>query len=101
MEKVKKKKKTYKNNESFKLQIIEENTDKLHESLGITSNRMSEINILVKSNYAAGLNLSKALEVTIDELNHINEVVYATLLMGRYHDSFEVMGILGRIKDSL
>jgi hypothetical protein len=57
MEKVKKKKKAYKNNESFKLQIIEDNSKKLNVSLGITTERMDEICNIARGNYHDEMNL--------------------------------------------
>ena len=101
MEKVKKKKKAYKNNESFKLQIIEEDSKKLNVSLGITAERMDEICNIARGNYHDEMNLSKALEKTVDEMKHINEVVYATLIIGRMHDAGDILTTLAKITGSL
>lgn len=81
-------KKTYKSNENFKLQIINENEEFIDKSLGITESRKKELSLLCLSTYKEkNKNLVLSLEATVNVTKHINEAVFVTLMISKLHDA--------------
>ena len=80
--------KTYNSNENFKLQIINENEEFIDKSLGITESRKKELATLCIDTYKEkNRDLVLTLEVIINSTKHINEAVFATLLISKLHDA--------------
>ena len=79
-------KKTYKSNENFKLQIINENEEFIDKSLGITESRKKELSLLCVGTYKEkNKNLVLTLEATVNATKHINEAVFVTLMISKLH----------------
>jgi len=94
-----KKKATYNNNNSYELLIINDDSDLLHQTLGISDKRVDELlNISIKA-YNKNDNLHTALKDAVSECKHINEVVMATLIVQKIvdkNDSSERVGSILR-----
>lgn len=78
-------KKNYNTNKVFKLSIIDENALQLHDVLGINDKRKREIGDLVEKATALP-KLHMTIQKVYEGCYHENEIAYATLLIGRYHD---------------
>ncbi len=89
--KKKKKENTYVPSEKLKLRIINDNADDLAEALGINVERLIDIIDIGLDCLQSESHFELALEKGISKVNHINEVVYLTLIMGRAHQRNEVM----------
>jgi len=73
-----KKKKTYSKNNEFKLCIISDDTDSMHERLGITNKRAEELaNICLKA-FGAHQCITDSYQDILAECTHINEVIMCT-----------------------
>jgi energy-converting hydrogenase A subunit M len=89
--KKKKKENTYVPSDKLKLRIINDNADDLAEALGINVERLIDIIDIGLDCLQSESHFELALEKGISKVNHINEVVYLTLIMGRAHQRNEVM----------
>ena len=89
--KKKKKENTYVPSDKLKLRIINDNADDLAEALGINVERLVDIIDIGLDCLQSESHFELALEKGISKVNHINEVVYLTLIMGRAHQRNEVM----------
>lgn len=78
-----KNKKTYSETENCKLLIIDETKEHLHEILGISEKRASELLNMAKKGYDETDMLHTCLERTTEFCVHTNEVVFITLLVTR------------------
>ena len=79
----KKKKKGYNTDGKYKLLIINEDADHLHENLGISEARAEEITTLCLHAYRNNEVLHACLEEVVNHCKHTNEVVFATLIAHR------------------
>lgn len=89
--KKKKKENTYVPNEKLRLRIINDDADNLAEVLGINVDRLVDIIDIGLDSLQSESDFALALEKGVSRVNHINEVVYLTLIMGRAHQRNEVM----------
>jgi len=71
----KKKKKSYPQDNKFKLCIIDEKSDLIHEVLGITEERCRELTEICIKAYDASDMKTESYAIIIDKCVHINEVV--------------------------
>jgi hypothetical protein len=79
-------KKKYKSNNSFDLLIIDDKGDTLQETLGISEERYEDIADICKIMFQKHNKISDVLRYTLKEMNHINEVAYAIMLISRYNE---------------
>jgi hypothetical protein len=78
-------KKSYKSNQKFELLIIDDETDVLAESLGIYADRVDEIYSICDKYYKESKKLTDSIKKVLREMNHINEVTYAVMLISKMH----------------
>ena len=78
-----KKKKTYNTDANYKLLIIDEKAELLHEILGITDERANELTRACLEAYDKNNTLADCLVAIVDEAKHTNEVVFGTLIMDK------------------
>jgi hypothetical protein len=82
----KKKKKGYNTDGQYKLLIIDEDADLVHQNLGISEKRVEELlGVCIKA-YEKSNAMHMALEKVVIECKHTNEVVMATLLLQKVVD---------------
>jgi hypothetical protein len=81
-----KKKPTYKSDNSYKLLIINDDSDLLHHSLGISDTRVEELLQISIKAYNNNNTLHTALRDAVSECKHSNEVVMATLIVQKIVD---------------
>ena len=77
--------KTYTPNQRFTLELLNEDKDEVYEILGITEERSDEIAALVDKYYRTEQYFSDTLKAVVADMEHINEVVFATLVAARRH----------------
>jgi hypothetical protein len=77
--------KTYKPDQRFTLELLNEDKDDVYEILGITEERSDEIAALVDKYYRSEQYFSDTLKAVVADMQHINEVVFATLVAARRH----------------
>lgn len=77
----KKKKKTYGEQENLRLCIIDENAKLLHDNLGVTEERAEKLTKLCIDSYQNNDLLYKCLDDVVKGCVHINEVVFATMVL--------------------
>jgi len=73
----KKKKKSYPQDDKFKLCIIDEKSDLIHEVLGITEERCQELTQLCIKAYDSSNIKTESYAMVIEQCVHINEVLMA------------------------
>lgn len=83
--------------EEFKLAIVDTEQEEVWAVLGMTDERSDEIEELATEAYKNHKLFTDSLAVLIPQMNHINEVVFATLILGRIHDN----GRMSALKDRL
>lgn len=74
---IKKKQKTYSQDNKFKLCIVDETAQHMHATLGVTDERAVELANLAIDAYDNNEELVSAIQQILDGCNHINEVVLA------------------------
>lgn len=79
----KKKKKSYNKENSYKLLIIDEHAEFLHETLGITEERASELTTVAFKAYEKHDRMYLCLEDIVSNCKHTNEIVFATMLVDK------------------
>jgi len=96
----KKKKKTYNTDHNYKLLIIDDSKELIHEILGISDERAEELlNICLKA-YDNNTHVHTCLEDVVSECKHTNEVVMATLMMQKVIDrKTQMNGLMGALKN--
>jgi hypothetical protein len=96
----KRKKKSYNTDKQYKLLIIDDSKELMHEILGISEERAEElINICIKA-YDDHDQLHACLEDVISKCKHTNEVVMATMIMQRVIDrKNQLHGLMGALKN--
>lgn len=77
----KKKKKGYNTDGQYKLLVIDENAELLHQNLGITDERAEQLLDVCDKAYREYKSLHDALSYMVDKCTHTNEIVFASLLM--------------------
>lgn len=82
----KKKKKSYPQDNKFKLCIIEENSEFLHETLGIIESRCQELSVIVLNAYDKNESMHDSVQEILDQCKHINEVVLALSVFHKYSE---------------
>lgn len=81
-----KKKPTYNSDNNYKLLIINDDSDLLHHSLGISDKRVEELLQISIKAYNNNNTLHNALRDAVSECKHSNEVVMATLIVQKIVD---------------
>jgi len=82
----KKKQKGYNTDGQYKLLIIDDNAELLHQNLGISDERVEELlKVCIKAHEECNV-LHNALEMIVKECKHTNEVVMVSLLMQKIID---------------
>jgi len=95
-----KKKRGYNTNCDYKLLIIDDSKDLIHEILGITEKRAEELLKTCLKAYDDNNQLHTCLEQVVNECKHTNEVVMATLMMQKVIDRKNQMhGFMGVLKN--
>lgn len=74
---IKKKQKTYSQDNKFKLCIVDETAQHMHTILGVTDERAKELANLAIDAYENNEEVVPATQQVLDGCNHINEVVLA------------------------
>ena len=69
----------------YKVLIINDDSEDLNTSLGITKERSSEISDICITSYINNTSLSKTLLEVSNEMNHQNELVFATMIVSKMH----------------
>jgi hypothetical protein len=82
----KKKKKSYPQQDKFKLCIIVDNAEHLHETLGIIESRCEQLSKTVLNAYDKHNSLHESMDEILLECKHINEVVLALSVFYRYSE---------------
>ena len=92
----KKKKKSYPQDNEFYLCIIDEHGDKLHKNLGITEERASALTRLCIDSYQNNQLLYKCLDDVVKGCVHVNEIVFATMVL---HKVIDRLNNINRLDD--
>ena len=71
-----------------KLLIIDENAELLHEIFGISEERSQELLEICLDVYSKNNLLHECLTTVVDKCNHVNEVVFATMVMQKVIESY-------------
>jgi hypothetical protein len=90
-----KKKKSYSTNNEYKLLIIDDSKDLLHEIFGISQERVEYLLKACLKAYDDNEQLHSCLEQVVLECNHTNEVVMTTLMMQKVIDKKQSMHRVG------
>ena len=80
------KKKSYPQDNQFKLCIIDEKSDLLHEILGMTEDRCQEISKIVLNAYDDNDLMHESIDDILAGCKHINEVVLALSIFHKYQE---------------
>ena len=75
-----KKKKTYNTDCNYKLLILDEKAEHLHDIIGITETRAEELTETCLKAYRGHQYFHETLEEVVSNCKHTNEVVFATLV---------------------
>jgi hypothetical protein len=86
----KKKKKSYPQNDKFKLCIVDENATYMHEILGITEERAEYLTRICLEAYDRHRTMHDCVAYTLDQCKHVNEVVFVNVVIYRIIDRFSV-----------
>ena len=82
----------------YNLYIINEQANELHEKLGITEKRADELVDICVHAYHKNFQLHECLEEVVSQCNHINEVVFATMIFNKviekYNSNIQITGFL-------
>ncbi len=84
----KKKKKSYPQQDKFYLCIVDENSNLLHNNLGITEERAESLTRLCLEAYKTNELLYKCLDDVVKGCVHTNEVVFATMILQKIIDRY-------------
>jgi hypothetical protein len=84
----------------YQILIINDDADDLANSLGITDDRSSEIGKICFKSYKETSCLSKTLVEISSKINHQNELVFATMIIGKLHhmSNNPILDILSSLK---
>jgi len=96
-----KKEKTYNADYKFKLCIVNDNTDLLHEALGVTEERSKELLEVALKAYDGNHTLTDSYAEMLESCKHINEVIMIMNMFNRIHEikskDSGLMGIMGKL----
>lgn len=96
-----KKEKTYNTDYKFKLCIINDDTELLHEALGVTEERSKELLEVALKAYDNNKTLTDSYAEMLESCKHINEVIMIMNMFNRIHEikskDTGLMGFLGKI----
>jgi hypothetical protein len=73
-------------NERFKFEVYNPGATEFYTILGITNGRADELEEMVKSAYRQEELFSDSIALVVSQLTHINEVIFASMLLSRVHD---------------
>lgn len=76
----------YESNQSFKLELLNPESENVHAVLGISEKRSDEITEIVKKAYKEERYFTDTLESVVSQMEHINEVVFAVMIAGKVHN---------------
>lgn len=85
----KKKKKSYNMDSNYKLLIIDESQENLHQILGITEERCEILTEVCINAYKENDQLHACLEEIVSHCKHTNELIFATLIAQRVIDRMQ------------
>ena len=88
----KKKQKSYNTDGKYKLLIIDDEAELIHQNLGINDVRAEIILTKCLEAFDSSQRVHVALEKVIDTCTHTNEVVFATLMMAKVIEKNESQG---------
>ena len=71
----------------FNIALIDPSADEIYTALGVSEERSDEIVEIVRESYKSDKYFSETLANITSQMNHINEVVFATLIAARIHDA--------------
>ncbi len=97
----KKKKKSYPQDGKFKLCIIDEKSDLIHEVLGITEERCRELTELCIKAYDASDIKTESYAMVVDQCVHVNEVVMAVQIFEKVSHAHAKKNSLRSLMDNL
>ncbi len=96
----KKKKKTYNADCNYKLLIIDDKEELLHNILGICEERCEELTKVCIEAYKNNDHLHSTLEDIVSHCKHTNEIVFSMLVAQKVIDRFQSRDkMLGMLKD--
>lgn len=97
--KIKKKQKTYSQDNKFKLCIVDETATHMHTTLGVTDERAKELAVVAVNAYDNNDEVVTATQQILDNCNHINEVVLALKIFEKRinQENNPLQGIIGAI----
>jgi hypothetical protein len=98
---IKEKKQTYSKDNKFKLCIVDETSDMMHEILGITDARGKELATLVCESFDTTEGIIEATQKILEGCNHINEVVLALHALNRRLEIAKLDHLKGSLGDIL
>lgn len=96
-----KRKKTYSGNCDFKLCIVNDDTDSLYETLGITEQRAQELCDTCLKAYADHKEITSSYQDILKECAHINEVVMCCEMFQKIRIMKQKQHSLGNMIDNL
>ena len=76
----------YEGNQSFNVEILNKESRNVYSVLGISEKRSDEIADIVKNAYKNEEYFTDTLKSAVNQMTHINEVVFAVLVAARVHD---------------
>ncbi len=82
----------------FKLALINPDKTEVYKVLGISEERSDEIVEMATESYQSKKYFSETLEELVSKMNHINEVVFATLMASRIHHKKDQLQLEEKIK---
>ena len=80
------KKKSYSTDSQYKLLIIDDSKELIHEILGVTEERAEELLNFAKKAYDRHETMHMGLEEVVSKCTHTNEVVFGTMLYQKILD---------------
>lgn len=75
----------YENDSIFNVELFDTASDNVHEVLGISEERSDEIVELARKAYKDETYFTDTLKALVEQMNHINEVIFAVLIVGKVH----------------
>jgi hypothetical protein len=97
----KKKKKSYPQDNKFKLCIIDEKSDLIHEVLGITEERCRQLTELCIKAYDTSDIKTESYAMVVDQCVHVNEVVMAVQIFEKISHAHAKKRSLRSLMDNL
>jgi hypothetical protein len=79
--------------ETFNIRLYNPKEGDLYTILGISEDRANEMENIIKDAYNSELLFSETIAHAISQMKHINEVVFASMLLSRVHDKSKDQGM--------